>query len=211
MPRDTYRQAMIDLAEAQAFISSALIAMERGVTMQSAAVTSLRLTGGAHAHDCACGCSALLDHVASEDAASQVESSDATPGEVKPHAAGDAAVHIGGDATVSPGDDAVVSSGGDATVSSGGDATVSSGRDATVSSGGDATVLLLSRPDVLTSREREVLALVAKGLPNRNIARYLGISEKTVKNHLAAVFVKLGVSDRTQAALHAVRTGLVGL
>jgi DNA-binding CsgD family transcriptional regulator len=73
-----------------------------------------------------------------------------------------------------------------------------------------ATVLVLSSSEALTCREREVLALVAEGLPNRIIARSLGISEKTVKNHLAAVFVKLGVSDRTQAALHAVRCGLVG-
>ena len=74
----------------------------------------------------------------------------------------------------------------------------------------DATKLLLpTSPDGLTSREREVLILVASGLPNRNIARDLGISEKTVKNHLAAVFVKLGVSDRTQAALYALRCGLV--
>lgn len=56
----------------------------------------------------------------------------------------------------------------------------------------------------LTPREREVLQLVAQGLPNRLIARTLGIAEKTVKNHLYAIFAKLDVSDRTQAALFAV-------
>jgi DNA-binding NarL/FixJ family response regulator len=60
----------------------------------------------------------------------------------------------------------------------------------------------------LTQREYEVLLLVTKGLPNRNIARRLGISESTVKNHLRAVFGKLNVADRTQAAMLALRTGL---
>jgi DNA-binding NarL/FixJ family response regulator len=60
----------------------------------------------------------------------------------------------------------------------------------------------------LTARERQVLSLVVRGLPNRGIARMLGISESTVKNHLRAVFGKLNVADRTQAALTAVRTGL---
>ena len=60
------------------------------------------------------------------------------------------------------------------------------------------------RPDVgLTAREREVLALVAQGLPNKLIARNLGISERTVKAHLTSVFAQIGVSDRTQAALWA--------
>jgi DNA-binding NarL/FixJ family response regulator len=60
----------------------------------------------------------------------------------------------------------------------------------------------------LTAREHQVLCLVVRGLPNRGIARMLGISESTVKNHLRAVFGKLNVTDRTQAALLAVRTGL---
>ena len=60
----------------------------------------------------------------------------------------------------------------------------------------------------LSPRELEVLELVAKGMPNKQIARRLGISEKTVKGHLTRVFQVLGVSDRTQAALWAERNGL---
>ncbi len=63
--------------------------------------------------------------------------------------------------------------------------------------------------DVLTPREHEVLRLVARGLSNRLIARELALSEKTVKTHVSAVLAKLGVLDRTQAALYAVRAGLV--
>lgn len=61
----------------------------------------------------------------------------------------------------------------------------------------------------LTPREREVLALLGEGLTNRLIARRLDVSEKTVKTHVGNVLAKLGVSDRTQAALWAVRHGLV--
>lgn len=59
--------------------------------------------------------------------------------------------------------------------------------------------------DVLTDREREVLVLVAEGLPNKQIGRRLEISEKTVKAHLTKVFTQIGVTDRTQAALWAQR------
>ena len=61
----------------------------------------------------------------------------------------------------------------------------------------------------LTIREREVLALVCRGLANKQIARRLGISEKTVKTHLGKAFQRIGVSDRTQAALWAERNGLL--
>ncbi len=60
-------------------------------------------------------------------------------------------------------------------------------------------------PAALSTREIEVLRLVADGHPNKAIALRLEISEKTVKNHLSAVFQKLGVTDRTQAALWAQR------
>jgi len=60
-------------------------------------------------------------------------------------------------------------------------------------------------PDALTSREREVLAELARGRSNREIARDLHVSEKTVKTHVSSVLAKLGVQDRTQAALIAVR------
>ena len=66
-----------------------------------------------------------------------------------------------------------------------------------------------ARSDALTAREREVLSLVAAGLPNKSIARRLDISEKTVKAHLTRVFTVLGVQDRTSAALWAQRHGLV--
>jgi DNA-binding NarL/FixJ family response regulator len=64
-------------------------------------------------------------------------------------------------------------------------------------------------PGQLTPREREVLSQIARGRSNREIARAMSVSEKTVKTHVSAILTKLGVSDRTQAALHAVRAGLV--
>jgi DNA-binding NarL/FixJ family response regulator len=64
------------------------------------------------------------------------------------------------------------------------------------------------RPDSLTARETDILALLAEGKSNRDIARALFLSEKTVKAHLAAVFRKLGVTNRTQAAMAAVGMGM---
>ena len=64
------------------------------------------------------------------------------------------------------------------------------------------------RHDALTGREREVLALVARGRANKAIAFELGVAEKTVKTHVGNILAKLGLSDRTQAALYAVREGL---
>jgi DNA-binding NarL/FixJ family response regulator len=63
-------------------------------------------------------------------------------------------------------------------------------------------------PGQLTPREAEVLTLVRKGLANKQIGRRLGISERTVKAHLTSVFQRIGVQDRTQAALWAERNGL---
>ena len=63
--------------------------------------------------------------------------------------------------------------------------------------------------DALTPREVDVLRLLARGLANKRIALELGISERTVKTHVSSIFAKLGVTDRTQAALYAVRERLV--
>jgi len=68
-----------------------------------------------------------------------------------------------------------------------------------------------SRPAAeLTAREREVLALLSEGMANKQIARRLGIAEKTVKAHLTSVFQSIGVTDRTQAALWARSHGIGG-
>jgi two-component system, NarL family, response regulator LiaR len=64
------------------------------------------------------------------------------------------------------------------------------------------------RVESLTKRETSVLKLVAEGLANKEIARRLSISEKTVKAHLNNVFAKLDVHSRTQAALEAIRSGI---
>lgn len=64
-------------------------------------------------------------------------------------------------------------------------------------------------PETLTERETEVLRLLATGLANKEIARSLTIGEKTVKTHVSNILSKLGVPSRTQAALYAVRIGLV--
>jgi DNA-binding CsgD family transcriptional regulator len=63
----------------------------------------------------------------------------------------------------------------------------------------------------LTPREHEVLALVADGLRNREIADRLGITDHTVKFHLAAVFAKLGATSRTDAVRRGFRLGLIQL
>jgi NarL family two-component system response regulator LiaR len=67
------------------------------------------------------------------------------------------------------------------------------------------------RPQALMGRETEVLKLLARGRTNKQIARELFVEEKTVKAHVSGILRKLGVSSRTQAALYAVRTGLVGM
>lgn len=77
-----------------------------------------------------------------------------------------------------------------------------------------AAALLAHRRDQpaaveLTPREREVLSLVVDGLVNKQIARRMGISEKTVKGHLTNLFLRIGVADRTQAALWAERSGVL--
>lgn len=66
-------------------------------------------------------------------------------------------------------------------------------------------------PEKLTERETDVLRLLALGRANKEIALELNIGEKTVKTHVSAILRKLGVPSRTQAALHAVRIGLVSI
>jgi DNA-binding NarL/FixJ family response regulator len=66
-------------------------------------------------------------------------------------------------------------------------------------------------PEALTDREAEVLRLLARGKANKQIASGLYVSEKTVKAHFSSILMKLGVQSRTQAALYAVRTGLVSI
>ncbi len=64
-------------------------------------------------------------------------------------------------------------------------------------------------PEALTERETEVLRLLARGQSNKEIARHLNISDKTAKTHVGNILAKLGLPGRTQAALYAVRIGLV--
>jgi two-component system, NarL family, response regulator LiaR len=72
-------------------------------------------------------------------------------------------------------------------------------------------VRVVGRRDALSEREAEVLRLVARGMPNKQIARELGIAQSTVKSHVGSIFGKLGLLSRTQVALYAARTGLVAL
>ena len=65
--------------------------------------------------------------------------------------------------------------------------------------------------DGLTAREVEILRLLASGKGNKQVAYGLGISEKTVRNHISHIYEKLEIYDRSQAVLYAVRKGLVEL
>lgn len=64
-------------------------------------------------------------------------------------------------------------------------------------------------PHDLTQREIEVLQMIAEGKTNKEVANFFNLSEKTVKNHVRKIFQKLQVKDRTQAAIHGIRTGLI--
>lgn len=63
--------------------------------------------------------------------------------------------------------------------------------------------------ELLTNRELEVLKLITKGINNKGIAKKLGVTDKTVRNHLSSIFKKIDVSDRTQAALYALENGIL--
>lgn len=67
------------------------------------------------------------------------------------------------------------------------------------------------KKDELTNREREVLSLIAQGCFNKEIASKMGITERTVKNHVSNIFKKIDVCDRTQAAIYAIRNNIVNL
>ena len=65
--------------------------------------------------------------------------------------------------------------------------------------------------DVLTAREREIVLLLAQGVPVKETARRLKVSEKTVRNHLSHLYQKLNINDRTQLVIYALKKGLIGL
>jgi len=67
-----------------------------------------------------------------------------------------------------------------------------------------------AQPNALTARETEILTFLARGFSNKEIAAACGIAEKTVKTHVSNLLGKLGLADRTQAALYAVKNGIVG-
>lgn len=68
-----------------------------------------------------------------------------------------------------------------------------------------------SKLEILTNREKEMLSYLSKGMLNKEIAVELKISERTVKNHISNLFKKIDVNDRTQAAVFAIKNGLVDL
>ena len=67
------------------------------------------------------------------------------------------------------------------------------------------------RNERLTNREMDVIACIAKGFSNQDIAQALFVSEKTVKNHLTNIFRKLGVNDRTQALIYVLKHNIMEL
>jgi DNA-binding NarL/FixJ family response regulator len=88
------------------------------------------------------------------------------------------------------------------------DAILTAAGDNQASDGEDGS---LARREPLTAREVQVLELLAEGLPNKAIAARLGISDQTVKFHVAAISGKLGAANRTEAVRLAVRRGLIAL
>ncbi len=103
-----------------------------------------------------------------------------------------------------PGSEVLPALGGDDGGAAGGDEGV-------VAGGGDGDSPGYAKSERLTARERDVLAELARGVPNKTIAGRLAISEHTVKFHVASIFAKLAVSSRTEAVTQGVRLGLIML
>ena len=82
--------------------------------------------------------------------------------------------------------------------------------DAVLHAAGHASHQAKPRPDGLTTREVEVLRLVAQGASNKEIAAKLVISEKTARNHVERTYAKIGVSNRVAASMYALERGLLG-
>jgi len=73
----------------------------------------------------------------------------------------------------------------------------------------EAKVIERTKDERLSYRETEVLEMVCKGMSNQDVAKHLFLSEKTVKNHLTNIFRKIGVTDRTQAVLYAIKNKII--
>jgi DNA-binding NarL/FixJ family response regulator len=79
-----------------------------------------------------------------------------------------------------------------------------------LSAAGHRSLMTRAWPAGLTAREVEVLGLLARGQPNKEIARRLGVKPKTVSNHVEHIYIKLGVQSRAAATLFATQQGLMG-
>jgi len=77
-----------------------------------------------------------------------------------------------------------------------------------VLSGGGGTSRRSGNLNSLSERETEIVKLIAEGRSNREISATLGLSEKTIKNHISRIFAKLHITARTQAVVHAIKTGI---
>ncbi len=108
-----------------------------------------------------------------------------------------------------PGSEVLPALGGDDGVAAGDERRASGERVTT--DDGDADSRGYEKSERLTARERDVLAELARGVPNKTIAARLAISEHTVKFHVASIFAKLAVSSRTEAVTQGVRLGLIML
>jgi len=110
-----------------------------------------------------------------------------------------------------PGSEVLPALDGDDGVAAGDERRAASGGDRVTTDDGDADSRGYEKSERLTARERDVLAELARGVPNKTIAARLAISEHTVKFHVASIFAKLAVSSRTEAVTQGVRLGLIML